>query len=421
MPWFSTLTRQAGEDSSVSPSVASPSQVKTTLDHLDIFRKALKKNKGNIRIAYYGDSIIEGDLITGMLRSEMQAAYGGRGVGMMPITSIVAGFRPTIRHSFSQNWESVSFMTQGKYDIPLGMCGFTFIPRPYYLIEKAIKPVLDTLAVIDTTTVVPDKEAARKVYVSNPAWVKYQAASALGGADSFERIRLFYSHASETSQVIVEHDANGQREYKLQPGNELQVLDISAETPVKSIYLEFDPYDPIRVYGVSFDASTGTYVDSFTIRGYSGMYFERISAQLLKSFQKALDYDLIILHYGENVSHHSVTDYSYYHRGMTTTIAHIREAIPKIPILLISAHGRSIKQNGNYVTSPDIPLLVETQARIAQDTDSAFWNLYEAMGGQDAMVDYVQRGFAQRDYTHFTRSGAEHIGKMLFTLIQDAK
>jgi hypothetical protein len=106
---------------------------------------------------------------------------------------------------------------------------------------------------------------------------------------------------------------------------------------------------------------------------------------------------------------------------MTKTIAHIRAAIPDIPILLISAHGRSIKQNGNYVTSPDIPILVSTQAQIAQDTDSAFWNLYEAMGGQDAMAEYVQKGFAQRDYTHFTRSGAEHLGKMLYDLIVDGK
>lgn len=58
-----------------------------------------------VRIAYFGDSFIEGDILTADLRSLLQQKFGGRGVGYVPVTSRVAGFRPTIKHTF-EGWES---------------------------------------------------------------------------------------------------------------------------------------------------------------------------------------------------------------------------------------------------------------------------------------------------------------------------
>ena len=37
-----------------------------------------------LRIAFYGDSIIEGDLLTETLRARLQEEYGGHGVGLVP-------------------------------------------------------------------------------------------------------------------------------------------------------------------------------------------------------------------------------------------------------------------------------------------------------------------------------------------------
>ena len=51
--------------------------------------------KGKIRIAYFGDSMIEGDLLTQTLRKLLQKEFGGYGVGFLPIHSKVAGFRQT--------------------------------------------------------------------------------------------------------------------------------------------------------------------------------------------------------------------------------------------------------------------------------------------------------------------------------------
>jgi hypothetical protein len=100
---------------------------------------------------------------------------------------------------------------------------------------------------------------------------------------------------------------------------------------------------------------------------------------------------------------------------MIRTIEHIQAAMPKVPILIISAHDHSIKDGTIYKTSPDIPILVKTQSEFAQETGCAFWNLYEAMGGYNSMLGLVNQNppLAGKDYTHFTRRGADYVAELL--------
>lgn len=391
---------------------------------------------GNIRIAYYGDSIIEGDLITGKLREQLQASYGGSGVGLVPVTSIVNEFRRTIRHSFSRNWETLSFMNHGAGNVPLGMIGYTFIPRNYYYAETVIaaEPIpavadtssSDSLAAGVTTLPTPPpepKKELRRYYLDGPAWVEYSGVKEPGGATEFRRIRLFYSHASANSQVRVSLDGGDKQSHTLSAGEGINVLDLSPAAPISKIRLEFSPLDPIHVYGVSFDDTDGAYVDNLSVRGYSGLYFNRIPADFLSSFQAKLGYDLVILQYGENVSSPQIRDYSNYKNGMIKTVRHLEAALPGVPILILSAHDRSIKQNGVLLTSPDIPILVNTQGEIARETGCAFWNVFQAMGGLNSMPGYVKAkpALANLDYTHFTRAGANKIALLLHKVLITGK
>jgi lysophospholipase L1-like esterase len=244
-----------------------------------------------------------------------------------------------------------------------------------------------------------------------------------GGSSEFRKIRLFYARAKATSYVKVSYDGGEYRRFSLRQGPGLQMLDLSPSGPVARIRLEFDPLDPIHVYGVSFDDANGVYVDNLSVRGYSGMYFQRIPADLLRGFQRELGYDLIILQYGENVSSPDVRDYGFYRKGMIRTVQHIRAALGEVPVLIISAHDRSIKRNGAYQTSMDIPILVSAQGEVARETDSAFWNLFEAMGGLNSMQDFVKAKppLANLDYTHFTLAGANKIALMLYEVLTTGK
>ncbi|MDD2229008.1 MAG: hypothetical protein PHY48_06320 [Candidatus Cloacimonetes bacterium] len=423
MNWFQALANKENSPAIDSTQAAEAAIIASDLMPIKPFLMKLKNPNSSLRIAYFGDSIIEGDIITAKFRQELQATHGGKGVGLVPITSIVSGFRRTIKHSFSKNWETISFMSSSNNQTSLGFTGYTFIPRNYYVAEKAIEPMkLDSLAVMDSSLVAtpePKKQSTR-YYVSYSPWVEYSASDIAGGAASFSRIRLFYSMASDSSYVKCSFDGAAMQKRRLSPGAGVQMLDLSSGSPISKLKLEFSASDPIHVYGVSFDEPSGAYVDNFPIRGYSGMYFQRIHKDVLQGFDRYLNYDLIVLQYGENVSSPKITDYSYYAKGMKQTIKHIQDSLPGVPILLISAHDRSIKQNGGYTTSPDIPYLVATQSKVALDMKTGFWNLFAAMGGKDSMPTYVANkpAWAGKDFTHFTRSGGDHIASMLLSYLK---
>ncbi len=56
----------------------------------------LAKAPRPVRIAYFGDSFIEADILTADLREMLQQKYGGCGVGFVTITSMTSGFRPAV-------------------------------------------------------------------------------------------------------------------------------------------------------------------------------------------------------------------------------------------------------------------------------------------------------------------------------------
>ena len=426
------IAQLLGRDSlAVADSVAlEVAQQRTTakeLEPLESFWAKLGEHKkgkrGQLRIAYFGDSIIEGDLVSGTLRKELQALYGGQGVGLVGITSIVNRFRKTIVHSFSPNWQSNSFMT--KSSGPLGILGHTYIPQSYQVQERTIIPEAeateDSLGNVDTTAVAEPQKVKERVPYGGPAWVEYAGTSFAGGARTFSQIRLFYSKAPEETQITVIYDGETRAQHTLIPSDELQVLNLSPARPVRKIRLEFPSHKPVHVYGLSFDQPTGIYVDNISIRGFSGMYFNRIPSNLLDAFARHLKYDLVILQYGENVSNPKTTNYDFYRKGMIKSVEHIKASMPGVPILIISAHDRSVRTASGYQTSPDIPILVHAQSRVAEETGSAFWNLFSEMGGLNSMANWVNASpaLASKDYTHFTIRGAAKVGEMLLKVINN--
>jgi lysophospholipase L1-like esterase len=105
----------------------------------------------------------------------------------------------------------------------------------------------------------------------------------------------------------------------------------------------------------------------------------------------------------------------WYERGMIKVINRLKRNFPQADILLISVGDKSYKENMQFVTQPNVPVLVETQRRIARHTGIAFWNLFQAMGGPNSMVKMVESPIplANKDYTHLNFRGAAKIGKII--------
>jgi hypothetical protein len=79
----------------------------------------------------------------------------------------------------------------------------------------------------------------------------------------------------------------------------------------------------------------------------------------------------------------------------------------------------SRKWAGTYQSYPNIPLIRDAMRNAAFKNSCAFWDLYEAMGGENSMVAWVNNEppLAGKDFTHFSHKGAEFVGEMLYNAL----
>lgn len=364
------------------------------LPGLDSFLAALRATKASgsqTRIAYFGDSMIEGDLLTGDLRNLLQAEFGGSGVGFVPINSITADFRGTIRQSFSPDWYEYNLLSDRRANsVPLGISGHAFLPREVSN---------------------PDSSGIR----TDTSWVQFRAVSRWPGTRRFAEARLFYGPGGRRDQVLVTTDGH-RVPHPLAGTAPVNELLLRPGTPARSMRLAFATRGPRPVYGVSFESPQGVVLDNFSFRGNSGMSLTKIPFAQLAAFGQVLDYRLIILHYGVNVADARNKNYDFYERAMTRVVDRMQRAFPHASILIVGMSDKSSRIDGEFMTDPSVPRLLAAQRRLAQRTHSAFWNLFEAMGGENSMVDWVEQAppLANKDYTHINSRGGRKIAGLLY-------
>ena len=170
------------------------------------------------------------------------------------------------------------------------------------------------------------------------------------------------------------------------------------------------------------DGRQGISLDNFSVRGSSGLHLRSIPLHTLRDFQRLRPYDLIMVQYGLNVATERGVKYDGYKKGMLSVIEHLKTAFPETSILLVSVGDREYKnENGDLRTMPGVKNLIRYQQSIAADSHIAFWNMYEAMGGQGSIVDMIGQKMANLDYTHINFKGGRHLAGILFETLMYGK
>ncbi|MDR1886937.1 MAG: hypothetical protein LBQ70_03390 [Prevotellaceae bacterium] len=350
-------------------------------DGLDNFFRALdSKSTKPVRVAFFGDSYIEGDIFSADLRSNLQGEYGGKGVGIVLPTSQVASFRQTVKHSFS-GWSSRSVIESNDYS-KMGISGHYFHP---------------------------DKNAR----------VKYSGVKRQHLEFVEQATLLYYLPEGEAAFSYRINDEREAKTVNLKPSPNVAGYDITGDS-IGSVQFDFlSDNRQLYVYGFSLQSKSGVIVDNFSLRGTPGTTLRLLPENILKQTDSILGYDLIILQYGLNVMTAGRTNYSSYQKGMQETVEHLKKCFPKSSILLLSVGDRSMRKNGEYVTMPGAPALVSYQQAVCAETGIVFWNLFEAMGGSGSMVEMVKTKppRANKDYTHLNFEGGKYLGEILFKAI----
>ncbi len=324
------------------------------LESLTRFFEALRDGQEQVRIAYFGDSSIEGDLISQTFRDGLQRRFGGHGVGFVPITSKFPAFRRSVRHSFSRNWATVSLEMPNYLGYPRGISG------AYYLAGGPIPSSRDSVQA--DTLAAPSAK-------TDPFWVEYRGSGSFEHSGAFSVVRLFYGPSMTTGsnrppRVWVK--AGEDIRNRPLSGQALVNTELLADTLISKVRIGFEVDAHRPIYGVSLESETGVVVDNFSSRGNNGYALRRITQNSLSAFQENLDYDLVILQFGLNVIDPRLKDFSWYERQLDKVIAHFQEALPGVPILLIGVSDKGIRINGKMQTDPSVPLITETQRRAAE-------------------------------------------------------
>jgi len=88
---------------------------------------------------------------------------------------------------------------------------------------------------------------------------------------------------------------------------------------------------------------------------------------------------------------------------------------------LLGVSDRSYNQDGVYQTMPAVVSLLRAQYQAAQLANVPFWSIFDAMGGANAMVRYVNWNWASKDYTHLSFRGGREIATLLFNALMAEK
>jgi lysophospholipase L1-like esterase len=172
-----------------------------------------------------------------------------------------------------------------------------------------------------------------------------------------------------------------------------------------------------NVYGVSLETPIGVIVDNIPMRGCSGNIFTKIDSVQLSDFYRESNTRLIILQFGGNMipqTENPSTISGYVRSTMRQQVRYLRACAPEASILFIGPSDMSTNIDGEMVTYPLVPYMDRLLKKMAQEEGIAYWSMYEAMGGKNSMVRWVENGLAGSDYVHFTRAGANNIGKKLY-------
>jgi lysophospholipase L1-like esterase len=366
----------------------------TNAEALSVFFKALQgiPDSGKMRILHYGDSQIEGDRITSHIRTLFQSHFGGKALGYIPLEDPASAYAFTRKNS--GNWKRHSVFQNKDMQQQYGLSGVV-----YRYAQKTLRDSLHPDTIHET--VLQGNYAFSEFKFRAP--VQCDNAILAYGRTTAECSVNMYQKDSLISKTILK----GNQQWNTWK------LPISKSTD--QFRLEFQGAPSPALYGLYLDNERGIMVDNYAIRGHSGNGLLQIPDSLLQAQCKAQNVKLFIIQYGNNVIPFldSIGECDYFERHYYLIFSKIRRLVPDASVLVIGVGDMLTQYHGNDITYPLLPAFRDAQKRAAERAGCAFWDLYEAMGGERALLAWTENKLASKD-GHFAPEGQRLIASKLF-------
>lgn len=346
-----------------------------------------KKNKQTIRIIHYGDSQIEIDRISDIIREELQKKFGGIGPGMIPAIQTIPS--RTVSQSYTGNLTRYSVY---------GSSADRATHRRYGIM--AMMSELNGEANINFRT---RGEAYSKAK-------KFSKIHLIIGNNENQFSARLSSGSSDFGVKTVESSKSG-----------ITLLTWDLGNAISSANLNI--LGKADIYGICLDGKWGVAFDNIPMRGCSGTIFTGIAKESMSEAYKQTNTNLIIMQYGGNMMPQisGMNRVEWYGEQMAKQIQYLKEVHPEALFIFIGPSDMSRNIKGNMETWPYLEEVNNQLQKTALDNGIAYWNMFEAMGGKNSMPEWVksQPALATTDYIHFTPRGANKIGELFVTALMN--
>lgn len=345
-------------------------------------RAELKQGEAAVRVAHYGDSPTTADLITADVRTLLQKQFGDAGHGFYLIAKPWAWYGHRGVDSESSGWDIAASNLTKNRDGLYGYGGVSFQGGAGSRARFRLKD--EGYATLE---VAYWKKPGGGSFVVEACGVR------LGETDS----------AAETAEA-------GFVEYAL-------------EEKCREVVLRGTSAG-LRLFGVQFRRKDpGVIYDSLGLNGaYISVLAKFLGEQHWIAQLQHYKPDLVVINYGTNESVYAAFVDTVFEKELKESIRRIKTALPGGSILVMSPMDRGERgASGNIETVPALARLVELERRVAQQEGVAFFNTFEAMGGQGTMGKWyaAEPRLVGADFIHPMPGGAKIIGELLFKAVMD--
>ncbi len=346
-----------------------------------LWRTESKQAGAVTRILHYGDSPVTADSITADVRSLMQETFGDAGHGFILIAKPWAWYGHRGVEVSGKGWRIEPASQSPTRDGLHGLGGVNF----------------QGSAGASSRFVLKEDHARMEIqYLSQPGGGVIQIAASGRAIDTID------TNGSDKHPAF--------QTVSLPEGARFIELSVSSGTA--------------RLFGVNFERNgPGVIYNSLGLNGGQVQvvvrYFEKTHWTAQLQHQKP---DLVVVNYGTNESNYGDYIERSYSGELREVIRRIKSAVPNAAVLVMSPMDRAERDaNHDIVTLPTIPRLVAIQRQIAVETGCAFFNTFQAMGGEGTMARWwdSQPRLVSADFTHPLPAGARKVGVLLYQALEN--
>ncbi len=359
--------------------------VVNNFSHLQPFYEklyALKAgNTDQVNIIHIGDSHIQADFLTEVVRKQLQLMFGNAGRGLV-VPGRVAGTNEPLNfvtHSTTK-WNSKRIIHPAK-PLPIGIGGIT--------INTQEAGASFDLRMNDQTT-------------------DY----------SFNTVTLFYEQGRQNYGIAVRDSLF--RELAVFPSD--GTLDQGFATVTLPSYYRKINFQTLRqrddqsqanLFGLSLEnGKPGVLYHSIGVNGAKYEHYN--SSDAFARQTKILRPDLIIISLGTNESVEYPNIRKTFSSEISRLVTSLQAVNPDAVFLLITPPDSFLRK---VKTNPGIETIRMQIIEYAVENGIAFWDMFKVNGGKNSAAQWKMKGYLRPDGIHFSRDGYAYQGKLLFDAI----